>query len=99
MVGYGYNPDAMRKAAQAATTVGQEAAAVDLSGVADMIGKALPGAYSVMQCEVLGQAWKSMQQNWARAAAEHGQKLSDSRGAYHEAEQFAEGSLQQTRPW
>ncbi|GAA2843445.1 hypothetical protein [Crossiella cryophila] len=97
-MGYGYSPEALKAAGKAAGKVGENASAIDLAGVTEMIGKALPGAISAGAATELGTAWRTSQRTWAGDAAEHGRKLADSHGAYNAAEDSAEGSLNRNRP-
>jgi hypothetical protein len=93
MNGYQVISEALRKAGDAAESVGKQAGAVDLAGPLTGIADALPGSRSTPAATAAANAWTDQTERWSADAQVLGQGMSASANRYAASEDAAEADL------
>lgn len=93
MSGFEVVIEALRKAGKAATSAGEQAAAVDLGGTLSGVPGALPGSRSAEVAPRTATAWRSQIKGWSEQAGEHGRLLNTAADHYAANEEAAKQDL------
>lgn len=90
-VGNGYQAeiDALRSAAEAASSAAEQVSGVDLAGAVGEAGAGMPGARCVQAFERLGSSWKSEIDGWVAQADGYAKALTGAADHYGGNEQAA----------
>lgn len=96
MSGYEVVIAAIRKAADAARSAGEQAGAVDLAGTVAPVPNALKGSRSAASAANLAGTWRTVIKDWSNAATGLGDKMSKAADLYEKNEQAAKDELTPT---
>jgi hypothetical protein len=91
--GYQAQIDALRDAAKAAASAGEQVAAIDLAGALGEAGKGMPGARCVQSLTSLGTAWRADISGWAAQAEGYADALTAAAAKYSGNEKAAEADF------
>lgn len=95
--GYQAQIDALRDAAKAATSAGEQVSGVDLAGAVGEAGAGMPGARCVRSFETLGTAWRGDISGWVSQAEGYAQALTSAADNYTDNEDAAESDFRAFR--
>lgn len=98
MGGYQAQIEALRSAAEAARSAGEQVFGVDLAGSLGQAGEGMPGARSVQSFETLGNAWKGDIEGWTSQAEGYAEALDAAADTYSANEDAAERDFGGVRP-
>lgn len=90
MGGYQAEIDALRLAAEAAGSAGEQVSGVDLAGSLGQAGSGMPGARSGQSFETLGNAWRGDIEGWVSQAKSYADALTSAADTYSANESAAE---------
>ena len=93
MDGYEVVIEALRKSGRAASSAGEQAGVVDLSGAISGVRDSLPGSLSLQAASKVATAWRAQIAGWGSEATELGQDMTKSADLYASNEQAAKDDL------
>ena len=96
--GYQAQIEALRSAAEAARSAGEQVSGVDLAGSLGQAGAGMPGARSVQSVETLGNAWNGDIESWTSQADGYAAALDAAAETYSANEDAAERDFGTLRP-
>lgn len=85
--------DALRDAAKAAASAGEQVSGVDLAGAVGEAGAGMPGAHCVRSFQTLGNAGRGDISGWVSQAQGYAQALTSAADNYRENEAAAESDF------